>query len=296
MTGHLPEPGEPVRLGERDLEVMSNRRHNTQLFALGEPPPGEIRLGEATYRLSHIFKHDFFAATCLYEAAGPGEFSRLVVKFYRTRPFCGLPIAWLGRFSRDHEQAIYAALAGVDGVPRWVGPLGEAGCAIEYIDADPLDHEVRLPPGYFDRLRDIFAAVHERGVAYVDADKLSNILVATDGRPYLVDFQIALRRRDDCRWPLRALARRIVQYLQGRDVYHLYKHKRRIAPGELSEPERRLSARRGGWHRLHRKLASPYRALRRRFLREQYRSGRLVSPTAELEDTPQGEKDSWRKP
>lgn len=273
---------------------MSTRRHNSQLFALAEPPPRRIRLAGATYRLTRIFKHDFFAATGLYEAAGPAEIPRIVAKFYRTRPFCGLPMSWLGRLSRDHERAIYAALAGVDGVPRWAGCLGQAGCAIEYVHAAPLDHDAPVPPGYFDRLGDVFAAVHERGVAYVDANKRSNILVGPGGRPHLIDFQIALRRRDDWPWPMRAIARRVVEYLQGKDIYHLCKHKRRLAPQELTDEQARLSARRSGWHWLHRKLTKPYRALRRRFLRRQYRSGRLASPTADLEDHPQPEKDTWR--
>ncbi len=275
---------------------MSRRSYNTQLFALDRPPPGGLTVAGANYRLSRVFKHDFFAATCLYEAAGQAEIARIVVKLYRTRPFCGLPLAWLGRLSGDHERAIYAALKGVAGVPRWVGSLGQAGCAIEYLQAAPLDHQAAVPPGYFDRLREVFQAVHQRGVAYVDANKRSNILVGPAGQPFLVDFQIALRQREDWPWPLRAIARRVVRYLQQQDQYHLCKHKRRLAPAELSEQERLVSTRRRGWHWLHRKLTKPYRALRRRFLRRQYRKGRLVSPTAGLEDHRQPEKDTWRRP
>ncbi len=314
--------------------MMSKRRHNTQLFALSAPPPGEIDIGGVSYKLVRVFKHDFFAATALYEVVGgtwhgrPGHDStseppmplmtetampptgetlptgrqtpaprvipRIVVKFYRTQPFMGLSMAWLGRFSRDHEKAIYAVLEGVEGVPRWVGCVGQTGLAIEYVDADPLDHFDHVPAGYFDRMRRILDAVHARGVAYVDANKLSNMLVGADGEPHLIDFQIAVRRRDDWSWPMRAIAAVIVRYLQDRDIYHLYKHKRRLAPDELTDEEEKISRSRGRWHRFHRRITKPYRAVRRAFLRRQHQSGRLVSPSSDLEDHHQPEKRTWR--
>jgi hypothetical protein len=278
---------------------MSERRQNTQLFALPAPPPEEILIAGARYRLVRVFKHDSYAATTLYEAVGTTggpPVDKIVVKLYRTQPFCGLPMAWLGRLSRGHEQAIYAALAGVQGVPRWVGPVGQTGFAVEYIDARTLHHCDPVPPGYFDRMHRILDAVHARGVAYMDADKRSNMLVGAGGEAFLIDFQIAIRRRDDWPWPLRALAARLVRYVQDKDLYHLYKHKRRLAPAELTDQERRLSRRRAGWHWLHRKITKPYRAVRRWFLQRQYRAGRLVSPTQALEDRHQTESDAWRNP
>ena len=269
------------------------------MFALSGPPPGELEIAGIAYKLVHVFKHDFYAATCLYQAEAGSEgdyrkFEKIVVKFGRTRGFCGLGMAWFGRLMRGHEQAIYAALDGVDGVPRWVGTFGEAGYAIEYIDAEPLDHFDSPPVGFFDRLVEVFNAIHDRGVAYCDANKRSNILVSPDGKPYVVDFQISFRRRDDLPWPIRSIIAAAVRYVIDRDMYHLYKHKRRICPEQLTEQERDLSQRRSGLHVLHRKLTKPYRAVRRKFLGSQFRKGRLVSPTAELEDHYQPEKETWR--
>jgi hypothetical protein len=137
--------------------------------------------------------------------------------------------------------------------------------------------------------------VHARGVAYGDANKRSNILVDRSGRPHLVDFQIALRRRDELPWPISAVLRRLVGYLAAKDLYHLYKHKRRMVPQELTAEEEALSRRRVGLHWLHRFLTKPYRWWRRRFLNRQYRSGLLISPTAGMEeDTP--EDAVWRRP
>jgi len=241
-----------------------------------------------------VFKHDFWAATCLYESPGADP-PRAVVKFARAQDFCGLPLAWVGRMTSQHERLIYRALSGVGGVPRWLGALGESAYAIEYLDARPLDHHERPPAGFFDGARRILDAVHARGVAYCDANKRSNFLVGEDGRAHLIDFQIALRRRDDLPWPLRAISRAFVAYMQQRDVYHLYKHKRRMCPDQLTEEEDALSRRRGRLHRLHRAITKPYRTLRRRFLRKRHQAGKLVSPTAALEDHHQPEKATWRQ-
>jgi hypothetical protein len=204
-------------------------------------------------------------------------------------------MTWLGAFMRSHEHAIYRALDGVEGVPRWVGSFGESGYAIEYVDAQPLDHLGSPPPGFFEHLRRIFDQVHARGVAYCDANKRSNILVAPNGRPFLVDYQLSIRRRDDLPWPLRAVVARVVSYVAAKDIYHLYKHKRRLSPSELTPQEDELSRRRGGVHGLHRKLAKHWRTVRRWFLRRQFEEGKLVSPTAKLEDHYQPEKETWRK-
>jgi len=276
---------------------MTRKRTNTQMFALSGRPPGTLDVGGGRYRLVRVFKHDFYAATCLYERlGGPAEtLPRIVVKLYRTQPFFGLPMAWMGQFLRDHEEGIYAALADVPGVPQWLGRVGRNGYALEYIDGRPLDHVKRPPAGFFDALRAIFDAIHARGVCYCDGNKRSNILIREDGAPFLIDYQIAFRRRDDLPRPFRGIWRRVIEYFQRRDLYHLYKHKRRMARDELTDEELRLSRGRGLLHTIHRGLTDPYRYLRRRLLGRQYRKGALVSPTADLEDHYQPEKATWRK-
>ncbi len=278
--------------------MMNPRRsksRNTRLFALGNKPPEPLLLAGHRYRLARVFKHDFFAATCLYTTDEPGaEFPRVVVKFGREQDFLGLPTDWLGVWNRRREEAIYRRIAGVDGTPKWIGRVGSTGYAIEYINAVPLDHLDAPPPGFFDRLRELMDAIHARGVGYCDANKRSNILVDDAGHPHLVDFQLSLHRRENWIWPWRQLIDRVVDYIIDRDLYHLYKHKRRLAPGRLTPEEDALSRKRTGLHLLHRKLTKPWRTLRRRFLREQHRAGRLQSPTAEMENHHQPEKATWR--
>lgn len=246
--------------------------HNTQLLALSHSPPARLTVAGAWYEVAHLFKHDFYAATYLYEASAPARFPRIVVKFYRTQVFCGLPMRWAGRLMRNRERAAYAALAGVQGVPRWVAQVGATGLAVEYVPGRTLAGLAGPPPpGFFERLKALFDEVHARGVGYCDADKRSNIIVAPDGRPFLVDFQISIRRRADWPGPVRRLVSACVDYMQRCDIYHLYKHKRRMSPHELTGDEDSLGRRRGRLHTLHRKLTDPWRVLHRWFLRRRRR-------------------------
>jgi len=272
---------------------MRTRSTNKQMFALGEPPPETIELAGRRYRLVRVFKHDFWAATCLYSPQAPG--TKVVAKFGRSQDFCGLPMNWVGRLLSRREEAVYKALESIDGVPRWMGRIGDIGYAVEYVHARPLDHLAAPPDGFFDRLRELFDAVHARGVAYCDANKRSNILIGPSGKPFLIDYQISIRRRDDLPLPIRSIVRRFVDYMCRKDLYHLYKHKRRLRPDELTEVEDALSRERTSLHLVHRKLTKPYRTVRRWFLRRQYQKGRLLSPTADLEDHYQPEKAKWRK-
>jgi hypothetical protein len=280
-------------------ERIPGAGNHGQMFALAAEPPRELALAGVRWRLERVFKHDFFAATCLY-AAEPGRPEdlpgRIVVKFGRRQAFWGLPMQWLGRLLRDHERAIYRAIEGVPGVPMWVGEVGPAGLAIEYLSAKPLDHFAQPPAGYFDTAERLLREIHRRGVAYVDANKRSNFLVGSDGAARLVDFQISVRELHRGPAWLRRLWAARIRYLQAKDLYHLFKHKRRLAPAELTEEQDVISRRRGGLHALHRRLTKPYRNLRRRLLGGLSRSGRLRSPTGKLEDHHQPEKATWRAP
>jgi hypothetical protein len=259
-----------------------------------------LEIGGVGYRLVRVLKHDFFAATCLYESAAKPARGRakiptkVVVKFGRSQDFCGLPIGWVGKYLIDREEKIYKVLAGLDGLPLCLGRVEGDGLAIEFIEGEALDRAAAIPSGFFDKLRALLDAVHARGVAYCDTNKKSNILIGPGGRPYLIDFQISLRRRDELPWPLSAIMRRAVRYMMEKDLYYIYKHKRRLCPQELTAEEEALSRRISGLHWLHIKLTTPYRALRRRFLNAQFRRGRLVSPTAGIEDE-LPEQTTWRR-
>ena len=88
------------------------------MFALRGPPPQHIEVSGYEYSLERVFKHDFWAATCLYKAAGKVQYPQIVVKFGRAQSFCGLPLDCYGKLLQSHERNIYSELADIEGVPR----------------------------------------------------------------------------------------------------------------------------------------------------------------------------------
>jgi serine/threonine protein kinase len=99
----------------------------------------------------------------------------------------------------------------------------------------------RVPDGFFGELRAILDAIHGRGVAYNDLEKKDNVLLAENGMPVLIDYQISVSEyRGRLGW-LRSLSHRVVCELQRQDLRYLYKMKRRHRPDLLTVEEERIS-------------------------------------------------------
>lgn len=232
------------------------------LLALGRKPvPHEVQVGPNAYALQQIYKHDFFAATARY--AGPA--GSVIVKTNRTASMFGLPMRWIGRILARREAAAYQRLADLDAVPRFLGRLGPAAVVHEFIPGHPLRKGERVADDFFDRLRAALAVIHDRGMAYVDLEKCENVLVGDDGRPYLIDFQIAWvwpTNRGGDLWPLSWIRRR----LQRADLYHVLKLQRRTRPDQLTEAQLAASYQKPVYIRLHGALTRPFTLLRRRIL------------------------------
>jgi len=234
------------------------------LRALGRhEPPEQIAIAGGVYRRVTVFKHDFFAATALYE----GDNGKIVLKLGRRSRFLGLPMAWIGRLLVKHEARMYALVDGIPGIPRLIGRWGDNGFAHEFIEGHELVRREGVNDAFFDRLTALIRELHRRDAAYVDMEKRENILVGDDGKPYLIDFQISWHlppNRGGRTWPARLLLRA----LQDADDYHLLKHRRRqrpdlMSPSELAasyEPPLSIS-----WHRV---LFRPWTRLRRKALRQ----------------------------
>jgi hypothetical protein len=127
-------------------------------------------------------------------------------------------------------------------------------------------------------LQRLIGELHRRGIAYVDTNKTSNILLGDDGKPHLIDFQISfdLQEIGDhffSRWLLRRF--------QSADRYHVLKHKVRMRRDEASDEEIAAVGRRHWLIRLHRCVADPYKKFRRRTFKRLRASGRLLPTGSE---------------
>jgi len=104
----------------------------------------------------------------------------------------------LGRLQVRREVAAYGWLAGVAGVPAFVGRVDPLALAIERIEGERLAF-ASLPPGGGSRcvaeLRAILDAIHERGVIHNDLRGRENVLLRRDGGLAVIDFAGAIRLR-----------------------------------------------------------------------------------------------------
>jgi len=253
------------------------------LYACGRAGmPEQLQISGTTYYRRRIFKHDFFAATGMYERNGsPASEAfprRIVLKLGRQQNFLGLPMQWLGRAATEREFDNLRRLSGIAGVPKLIGRCGNTGFAYEYIEGRSLDDCSDIPDGFFDRLRELLDQVHRRNVVYLDLNKRGNILVGDDGRPYLIDFQISVHISNEAMAVVRVLER-MLKSLQSCDVYHLFKHKRKLRPEDLTPEEKELSYRVSRHIQLHRKVARPLTNLRRGLLKVLFANKFLVRDT-----------------
>jgi hypothetical protein len=247
------------------LPAPPKRRPPAYLFALGRKEmPAEFEINGTGYRFVKLFKHDFFAATGLYQRLGGNEGDLAVLKIQRTYRFFWMPMRWAGRIIANHEIRIYEALQGVPGVPAFLGRLGPTGFVHAFIPGEDLHAELPLTPKFFEQLRTLFEDLHARKIAYVDSNKRENILYGSDQRPWLIDFQISFHLTRWLRWSFfaRWLFRRFVRA----DMYHLYKHKTRLLPEACSAEDFERARKRGSLHRIHRLMSRPIIVIRRKFL------------------------------
>jgi RIO-like serine/threonine protein kinase len=135
---------------------------------------------------------------------------------------------------REYRALSRLALGrGIEGIPRVID-LGAGTLTRSWIDGAPMQIAKPRDPAYFRAASRLLRRLHAAKVIHNDLAKETNWLVTPDGRPALVDFQLAmtLRRRG-------ALARS----LGHDDIRHLLKHKRTYLPEALTAREKRILAR-----------------------------------------------------
>lgn len=126
--------------------------------------------------------------------------------------------AWIARRLLARERCALVALRGLDGVPVEQEGGDASSLVRTWIEGVPLSRAASLPTDFFDQLDELVLAVHARRVCHNDLHKESNILVGADGRPWLIDFQLA---------SVHPRGGRAFETRSREDLRHVEKHRRR---------------------------------------------------------------------
>lgn len=242
--------------------------------------PLSVTIEGQAYAFQRILKDDFFSLNILYTNQANDGYVLKLSDFRFGLGWLFRPVAgWISR----REYSIYQMVADIPGIPALGPRYGKRGYFHHFIEGKTL-HEIErcihtqfnvlvggpafaghahsLAPDFFDRLASIVQEVHHRRIFYADLNKRGNIICSTEGKPYLIDFQICLHLPVRTGW-LGTLSGKMFQRLVWEDLYHLYKHKHTFQPKLMTEKERQL-AQRSNLNRQYRLyLWRPYIVLKR---------------------------------
>jgi len=181
----------------------------------------------------------------------------VAVKTYQPRN--ALARNTLGRWLIRREAAAFRAVSGISAAPAFLGRLGAFAIATEWVDAVPLKEHSgnRLDDGIFDRLTDIVAEFHERGVALADLHH-RDVLLGEDGSLYVLDLATAWVAGDRPGPFRRYLFERFCEA----DMVNLARMRARFTGGDPAAAVASVSPAAAAWHRRGRKVKSVFDRLR----------------------------------
>ncbi len=242
--------------------------------------PSHVNIEGQEYLFHSILKDDFFSLNILYQNRENAGYVLKLSDFRFVLGWIFRPVAgWISK----REYSMYQMVANIPGIPH-LGPRhGKRGYFHRFIEGQTL-HEIErkalqhgegvvgspefaqnekfLVPDFFDQLASIIQEIHKRRIFYADLNKRGNIICSTEGKPYLIDFQICLYFPIRHGW-LGAITERLFQRLVREDLYHLYKHKKKFQPHLMTEAEQQLAQRSKLNQRYLRYLWRPYIVLKR---------------------------------
>jgi hypothetical protein len=148
----------------------------------------------------------------------------------------------IGPVSTRREAWALRRLDGVKGVPRLLARPERHALLMEYLPGRSVRQLRRTdspPPEFFERLYELVAQIHARGLAHCDLRSRGNVLIGDDGLPYLVDFVAHFKRGQ---W-WNPLTRWVYRKLCEADRTAVARLKRRFVPHLLTESENAALAR-----------------------------------------------------
>jgi hypothetical protein len=175
----------------------------------------------------------------------------------RDTTVAALGLRWLARRLAAREARALRVLRRVPEVPRLVSWDGHK-LIRSWLPGVPMQKASGVDRAYFREAFRLLRQLHAAGLVHNDLAKEPNWLVTPDGRPALVDFQLAMRPR---------YRGRLFRMLAHDDLRHLLKHKRTYCPGYLTTRERAILARRSPLAAAWARTGKPvYRFVTRRLL------------------------------
>lgn len=169
---------------------------------------------------SHLLKKDVLGTVCQTTDNGTSVIKRDCVT-------AAAGLRWLARRLMRREARALALLEHFDGVPRLVHAQRDS-LLRSYLAGQPMQLARPDSRAYFNSAARLLRKIHRAGIAHNDLGKEPNWLVREDGRPAIIDFQLACSTRRRGRF-FRLAARE--------DIRHLLKHKRTYCPQYLSARE-----------------------------------------------------------
>ena len=169
----------------------------------------------------------------------------VVVKDFAAKPWW---VRLLGRLQIGRECRAYRSLAGMDGVPAFVGRVDAHALAVERVEGEMLAFaESRFREGerHVERLRALVERMHAAGVYHQDLRGRENVLLRSGGEPVLLDLAGAVCLRPGG-WAQRVLG----PVLAMSDVSALLKWKALLTPGRLTPEEEAFLRRFRFWRSL----------------------------------------------
>ena len=122
-------------------------------------------------------------------------------------------------------------LKGVDGVVDHFCRLSPIAIAYDFIEGTPLRElalqQQQLPRDFFKEFERLVAKMHRHGVVHLDLRNLGNVICSQDGKPYIIDFQSAIRFARFPRW--------LQRFMRGADMSGVYKAWQKLANDSLPQ-------------------------------------------------------------
>jgi hypothetical protein len=143
-------------------------------------------------------------------------------------------VRWLARRLASREARALRQLHRLPGLPRLVSWDGRR-LVRSWVPGTPLQSAPGIDAAWFREALRLLRRVHAAGIVHNDMAKEPNWLMGPDGRPALLDFQLAMQPR---------VRGRIFRTLAYDDLRHLLKHKRTYCPDRLTARQRAILARR----------------------------------------------------